>query len=388
MSDTNVNYYEVLKATPMWELDEMNKVALPIKRDDTKNVSLEKGTNIWMVEKGQYVKSFGQKRTLRTPDNKKEEFILLVNGNGVLTKDITLYKDEVDDCGCDGNPIALPTEVMKAMEAENEQNSSQNKEEHKPLDKEGAYVNKTSKFSKGGLIGFFIGAAVGASIMWFVSKKDKKKTIIGAVAGAFIGMLIGYFISRRGTRKMETVNTIEEMERSMKNGAGAKTSAEQEEPGQKPEAEKQEFLQLGQSYEFSIPYPVYAMLYENEAFYVAKDKTGNNKMILKPGTKVKGKLVEVKEPQVFVANPATRKVEKVKSQKPLPFLSLGNDLFIPLSTVEPTAHITMEEAMAYLSTGRGLQEDVYVKGRYAGKRLFNLMYLPAYAVVLKEAFEK
>lgn len=376
MSDAKINYYEVLNRTPMWELDEMNKVALPIKRDDKKNISLEKGTNIWMVEKGQYIKSFGQKRSLKTPDNKKEEFYLLVNGNGVLVKDVALYKDEVDDCGCDGNPIALPTEVMKAMEAENSENN-----EHKPLDKEAAYVNKTSKFSKGGIAGFFVGAAIVAAIMWF-STKDKKKTIIGAIAGAVVGMIIGYFIGRRGTRKMETMKTIDEMERVMESKPSSSPASK--EP--KPEAEKQEFLQLGQSYDFSIPYPIYGMIYENEAFYVAKDKSGN-KMILKPGTKVRGKLVEVKEPQVFVADPSTKKVVKVKSQKPLPFLYLDNEIFIPLSVVEPTAGITMEEAMNYVTTGRGLQEDVYVKGRYAGKRLFNLMYLPAYAVILKDKFQ-
>lgn len=378
MSDVKINYYEVLKKTPMWEMDEMNKVALPIKMDDDKNVSIEKGKNIWTVDKGQYVKSFGQTRTLKTPDNKKEEFLLLVNGSGILVKDVTLYKDEVDDCGCDGNPIALPTEVMKAMEAENEKN---NNTEHKPLDKESAYVNKTSKFDKSGLVGFLLGAAIGGGIMWYVSKKDKKKTIIGAVAGAFLGMIIGYFIGRRGTRKMETVKAIEQMEKTT-NSAPKTPSAEKE---QKPQAEKQEFLQLGQSYDFSIPYPVYAMLYENEAFYVAKDNTGN-KMILKPGTKVRGKLVEVKEPQVFVANPATKKVEKIKNNKPLPFLLIGDNLFIPLSVVEPSAAITTEEAMKYLSGAGGLEDEVYVKGRYAGKRLYNLMYLPAYAVILKEKF--
>ena len=362
----------------MWELDETNKVALPVVMDDNKNVSIEKGKNVWTVDAGQYVKSFGQTRSLKTPDNKKEEFLLLVNGSGVLVSDVKLYKDEVDDCGCDGNPIALPTEVKKAMEAEQ---AKQDKSEHKPLNQESAYINKTSKFDKSGLIGFLIGAVIGATIMWFVSKKDKKKTIIGAVAGAFIGMVIGYFIGRRGTKKLETVKSLDQIEKK----TNSQPTTVEKEDNLKPQASKQEFLQLGQTYDFSLPYPVYPMIYQNEAFYVAKDQSGN-KMILKSGSKVRGKLVEVKEPQVFVANPATKKVDKIKNKKPLPFLLIGDNMFIPLSVVEPTAAITMEDAMNYINGQGGLQDEVYVKGRYAGKRVYNLMYLPAYAVILKDKF--
>lgn len=382
MSDVKINYYEVLKKTPMWELDETNKVALPVKMDDDKNVSVEKGKNVWTVDAGQYVKSFGQTRSLKTPDNKKEEFLLLVSGNGVLVSDVKLYQDEVDDCGCDGNPIALPTEVMKAYEAEQaKQQAKQQTNEHKPLNQESAYINKTSKFDKSGLIGFLLGAAIGGGVMWYVSKKDKKKTIIGAVAGAFIGMLIGYFIGRRGTKKLETVKSLEQIEKK----TSSKPSTVESSDNAKPQANNQEFLQLGQTYDFSLPFPVYPMIYQNEAFYVAKDESGN-KIILKAGSKVRGKLVEVKEPQVFVANPTTKKVDKIKNNKPLPFLLIGDNMFIPLSVVEPSAAITMEDAMKYINGQGGLQDEVYVKGRYAGKRIYNLMYLPAYAVILKDKF--
>ena len=43
MSDVKINYYEILKTTPMWELDDMNKVALPIKLKDDKNISANGG---------------------------------------------------------------------------------------------------------------------------------------------------------------------------------------------------------------------------------------------------------------------------------------------------------------------------------------------------------
>jgi len=374
MSDLKINYYEVLKNTPMWELDEMNKVALPIKKNPNENISLEKGHNVWNVEKGKYVKSFGQVRTLKTPDNKKQEFYLLVNGNGVLVKDTALFKDEVDDCGCDGNPIALPTEVMKAMEAEMAEENT----EHKALDKESAYVNKKTGFDKSGLWGFLLGAAIGAAIMW-MSTKNKKKTIIGAVAGGVLGLIIGYFIGRKGTKKLETVDKLDQIERAAKD-----TDVENVEAGAKSDSDKQSFFQLGQSYDFSLPYPVYALVYEEKTFFIATDPKTGNKAVIKPGGKIKGKLVEVKEPAFFVANPKTKKVDRIVSNKPLPYLDLGKNVFIPLAAIEPTSMITPEEAMKFLSGGGGLEDEVYVKGRYAGKRLFNLMYMPAHAVTLKQ----
>jgi hypothetical protein len=352
----------------MWELDEMNKVALPIALKDGRDV---KGKNVWTVEKGKYVKSFGQTRNLRTPDNKKEEFILLVSGQGVLMKDVALYKDEVDDCGCDGNPIATPTDMDKLNDTE---------VEHKEIDKESAYINKKSGFDKSGIWGFVLGAAIGAAIMWF-STKDKKKTIIGAVAGAVLGMVIGYFIGRRGTKKLETLSKLDEIEKE-----AANTTIETVQEGEgniKTASEEQGFFQLGESYDFSIPYPVYALTYEGDTFFVATDQT-RGKVILKPGTRVKGKLVEVKEPNIFVPDPVSKKVIKIKSKKPLPFLDLGNKMYIPLAMIEPSSMISPEEAMKFLGGGGGLENEVYVKGRYAGKRLFNLMYMPAYAVTLKK----
>ena len=377
MSDLKINYYEVLKDTPMWDLDETNKVALPVKTDDKKNISAENWKNVWMVEKGKYVKSFGQTRVMKSyPDNKKEEFILLVSGNGVLLKDVTLFKDKVDDCGCDGNPIALPTEVMKAMEAENKTENT----EHKALDKEGAYLNKSKGFDTKGLYGFLLGAVIGAAIMW-LSTKDKKKTIIGAVAGGVLGMIIGYFIGRRGTKKLETMDKLDQIERVANN-----TDVETVESGAKSDADNQGFFQLGQTYDFSLPYPVYALIYEEKTFFVAKDQKTNKKAIIKPNGKIRGKLIEVKEPAFFVPNPHTKKVERIVSQKPLPYLDLGNNIFIPLAVVDPDSMITPEEAMTFLTTGKGLENEVYVKGRYAGKRLFNLMYMPSHAVIINNKF--
>jgi F0F1-type ATP synthase assembly protein I len=371
MNDVKINYYEVQENTPMWEIDEMNKVALPIGLKEGRDV---RGKNVWTVDKGQYVKSFGQTRNLKSTSGKKEEFLLLVNGNGILMKDVALFKDEVDDCGCDGNPIATPTDLSKLNETE--------AMEHKEIDKESAYVNKKSSFTKGRIAGVLLGAAIGAAIMWF-STKDKKKTIIGAIAGAVLGLVISYFIGRRGTKKLETMSKLEEIEKEAKNPTVETVKAGTENP--KAASEEQSFFQLGETYEFSIPYPIYAMTYEDNTFYVATDKNKGN-VIIKPNTRVKGKLVEVKEPEFFVADPATKKVVKIKSKKPLPFLDLGNKMYVPLSVSIPTSMISPEEAMRFLNEGQGLDEEIYVKGRYAGKRFFNLMYMPAHAVILKKKF--
>lgn len=359
MSDVKINYYQVLNNTPIWDIDESNGVALIAKTEQGKK---------WTVDKDKYVKSFGQIRTLKTPEQKKEQFLVLVNGNGVLIKEVKLYKDEVDDCGCDGNPIATPTDLDKLEE----------EMVHSEINKESAYVNKNSRFDKNGLFGLFIGALIGSGIMWF-STKDKKKTIIGAFSGAVLGMIIGYFIGRRGTKKLETMSKLDEIERVANN-----TEVQNVDAGSKIDSDKQGFFQLGQMYDFTIPYPVYAMLLEDNTFFVAKDPKGN-KAIIKP-KKVRGKLVEVKEPNIFVADPVSKKVVKIQSKKPLPFLDLGNNIFIPLSVVEPSSMISTEEAMKFLSGDGGLDEDIYVKGRYAGKKLYNLMYMPNYAVTIKQKF--
>ena len=61
--------------------------------------------------------------------------------------------------------------------------------------------------------------------------------------------------------------------------------------------------------------------------------------------------------------------------------------YCPLSSPwQPTSMISPEEAMKYLNGGGGLEDDVYVKGRYAGQRLFNLMYMPAHAVIIGQKY--
>lgn len=369
MSEAKVNYYEVLVDTPMHELDEANGFAFPIKSENG---------NKWIVKKGQYVKSFGQLRSLKNTNKAKETYLLLVNGNGVNLKDVTLFKDEVDDCGCDMMPIAKPTDLEKLKEY-NDSLPKESNNAHKKLDKNSAYKNKKEGFDKSGLIGFLLGAIIVGGFMWFKTK-DKKKAIIGAIAGAFLGMVIGYLIGRRGTKKIAEVKNIEK--EISKVSEDNKINEDDE-----SNSESQEFLQLGQEYSFSIPYPIYATVYSDNAFYVARDKE-NNKIMLDANKIVRGKLVEVKEPQLFIVDVKNKKVIKVKNKKPLPFVEIGNNLFIPLALTDKTSMISTEDAMRYLDGENNLDNEIYIKGRYSGKRNFFMMYVPNHEETIRKKYGK
>lgn len=358
-----IKYYEVLNDATIYEMDDLRRVALPSRGQKGK---------VWKVGKGKYVKSFGQVGKYKTPDG-KAEILLLVNGSGVNMKDLRLYADEVDDCGCDGNPVAKPSDLEKLNDAT----------EHKELDKESAYVGKPKrKFDKSAVIGFLLGAAILGGAVWYKTK-DKKKTFVAAVIGAFLGMISGYFIGKRGESKQAVVDTLEDIERE----ADSDKVEEVKNPTPADKADNKEFLQLGQSYDFVLPNNIYAMVYSGGTFYVARDKN-QSRISLKTGEIFKGKLIEVAEPQFFIADPKTKKVVKIKSKKPLPFLDLGKKLYIPLSVVDPKSIIDTQEAMDYLDGQRGLEGEIYIKGRYAGKRLYNLMYMPTHDRAIRQRFGK
>lgn len=367
MSDEKVNYYQVMQDTAMHELDDANGYAFPVKSDSGKK---------WIGDKGQYVKSFGQLRTLKNPDKVKETYLVLVNGNGVVLKDVTLYQDEVDDCGCDMMPIAKPTDMQKLEESRMATNT-----QHKQLNKQEAYVNKKSGFDTNGIIGFILGGLVVGGIVWFKTK-DKKKTIFAAIGGAVIGMIIGYLIGRRGTKKLAVVNKIEETEKLTNN-------AIINEPIGKEDAnvENQDFLQLGQSYDLMVTNPVYVMIYEDNTFYLARNKN-NQKIKLKPNSVIRGKLVEVKDPELFVLDASNKKIAKVKNKKPLPFFEIGKGLYMPLALLDKSAAISNDEANEYLSGKNNLEDEIYIKGRYAGKKYFYLMYMPVHDKLINEFLSK
>lgn len=358
-----IKYYEVLKSTVIYRLDDMNRTAFPEKSESKK---------IWKVAVGRYVKSFGQVGKYKTPDGKLE-LLVMVDGHGVNMADLRLYADEVDDCGCDGNPVATPTDLEKLNAAVNES------------EKESSFSDtpkKRSKIDKWAVVGFLALAAIASGAVWYKTK-DKKKTIIAGVIGGVVGMIIGYFVGKRGESKEATVDSVDDIEMESE----VESVPEVTDSKAEDKADKKEFLQLGQTYEFTLPFQMYAMIYGNGAFYIAKDKNGN-RIKLSKDQLLKGKLLEVADPQIFIASQKSNKVERIKSKKPLPFLDLGNKLYIPLSVVDSDSMIDTQEAMDYLDGSRSLDQEVYIKGRYAGKRLFNLMYMPTHETVIRERFGK
>ena len=374
MSDnTKINYYEVLKDTPVLEYDETHKVAIGIK---------SKGGNKWEIEKGKYVKSFGQIVSAKTV-NAKENILLLVNGNGVKFSDVKLYIDEVDDCGCDGNPIALPEDLAKALKTANENTKNTANTSVKGIKNKNETSNmltptpSTSKFDKSTIIGLILGALVVGAIVWFKTK-DKKKTLIGIGIGAFIGLIIGYFSGKRGVKVLsseglESTKDIENVTFST-----PKTSTKSN-----LDLKTQEFLVLNNIYDFSVKNNQYVYFFIHGSFYVATNKDGERLMI-KPNGSLTGKLVQVEKPEFFILDADTKKIIKISSEKPLPFLDLGNSLFVPLSVTDDKSAISPEELKEYIAKKNPLSDDLYVKGRYAGKKYFNLLYTPQSDTDLKK----
>lgn len=373
MSDnTKINYYEVLKDTPVLEYDETHKVAIGIK---------SKGGNKWEIEKGKYVKSFGQVVSAKTV-NAKENILLLVNGNGVKFSDVKLYIDEVDDCGCDGNPIALPEDLAKALlkTTKTEKTSKTSVSGMKNKNETSNMLTSTpstSKFDKSTIIGLILGALVVGAIVWFKTK-DKKKTLIGIGIGAFIGLIIGYFSGKRGVKVLsseglESTKDIENVTFSI-----PKTSTKSN-----LDLKTQEFLVLNNIYDFSVKNNQYVYFFKHGSFYVATNKDGERLMI-KPDGSLTGKLVQVEKPEFFILDADTKKIVKISSEKPLPFLDLGNNLFVPLSVTDDKSAISPEELKEYIAKKNLLSDDLYVKGRYAGKKYFNLLYTPQSETELKK----
>lgn len=359
MSDVKVNYYEVLQNTAMHDLDDSNGgYAFPVKSENGGR---------WNVKKGQYVKSFGQTRTMKDTNKKKETYLVLVNGNGVKLSDVTLYENEVDDCGCDAMPIAKPTDLEKLAESK----------KHNTIDKESAYVNKKTKVDRSGLIGFLIGAVIGALIGWFTTK-DKKKALLIGLAGGFIGMVIGYLKGRQGTKKIDVVSSTDQMEKTAMNTSVQSSNGDNQ-------STNQEFLQLGQSYDFTVPKTVFALMYVDDTFFVARDGQ-DNRIMITPDKIFKGKLIEVKDPQIFVADPSSKKVNKVKSRKPIPFVKIGESLYVPLALTDKSSMIAPAKVAEYLNGSGELEEEVYVKGRYAGKKQFFLAYTPEHDAEIRKIF--
>jgi hypothetical protein len=52
------------------------------------------------------------------------------------------------------------------------------------------------------------------------------------------------------------------------------------------------------------------------------------------------------------------------------------------------AAITSDEANQYLNGQNSLEDEIYVKGRYAGKKYFYLMYSPVHNEAITKLYEQ
>ncbi len=366
MADVKIQYYEVLRNTPLLEYDATHNVATPVQVESKYN---------GIIEQGKYVKSFGIIKPAKTGKG-KTEVLVLVNNNAVRLADVKLYKDQVDDCGCDGNPIALPTEVAKALQAEVEASGTNDysvvPKDYAPESKFMTAEDIKSKFDKSAIIGLLVGMVLIATAVWWKTK-SKSKTAIGAVMGAIMGFIIGYFIGKRGEKRIGTFDHVADTEATSSETFAGNTSSSST-GTQREDAEQAQFLQVGNTYDFTPKWSAYVMTLENGVLYRAKDANGN-KMIVKAKGKWPGKLVQIDAPSFFVFDQADSKIAQIQSNKPLPFIDLGNNFFIPLAITDASANITADELNQFLAGLAPLSEESYVKGRYAGKRLYNLVYM-------------
>lgn len=351
MSDFRVKHYSVERNATVYKIDPYYNVAVPISRE---------GKHVY-IQKGKVIKSLGETKRLMLQSKERMDFLVLVNGDAVKMDDVKFIKE--DDKCCQGGEQERTED--KYSESDKDKDKDKSVAEKRP-DKS-AYLNK-SRFDKGMVTGAIIGAILLGAVVWFATGGNKLKTMIGIVAGAVLGGIIGRFAGRRGEKTIST--TEESMEKEVNTDVSSATSGK--ERGAAKSAEKELFLQIGETYLFDLAKPSYVLTYDN-GFYIAKDKDGKNPIL--SGT-IKAKIIEANEPAMFVLNQATGKIEKRIINKPLPFLEVGKDLYVPMAFVSPSSVITGDEMKAYASGQAKLDEEIYVKGRYAGKRSYYLTYIP------------
>jgi uncharacterized protein YcfJ len=349
MSEFRVKHYSVERNATVYKVDPYYNVAVPISKE---------GKHTY-IQKGKIIKSLGEQKRLVLQSREKFDFLVLVNGDAVKMDDVKFIKE--DDKCCDGDGSQENTEAKYS-----ESDKDKNKMPEKRPDKS-AYLNK-SRFDKGMVTGAIVGAVLLGAVLWFTTGGNKVKTMLGIVAGAILGGVIGRFAGRRGEKTISTTEESIEKEVADTSSATSSATSENERGAAKP-ADKELFLQIGETYLFTLAKPSPLLTYDN-GFYIVKDK-GKHSFV--SGT-IKAKIVEANEPAMFVLNQATGKIEKKVINKPLPFLEVGKNLFVPMAFVSPTSIITPEEMKGYAAGAVKLDDEIYVKGRYAGKRWYYLTY--------------
>jgi hypothetical protein len=345
MEELRTKTFRVLRNTTAYSADGYYNVAVPKKRGDTgKHQHIPKGT---------LVKSLGNKKRLMLQSKEKPEFLILTSGDAVKMEDVEPYEEEKDE-----QWVEMP--------------SDENLEEiEKPMER--AYVTKRG-VDKGMVWGIIIGAILFGAVTWFVTK-SKTKAFFGMVIGGFVGGVVGRFMGRSGEKVISSGEKISSSE--IERAAGSLLSASAKTEGLKP-AENEPFLQLGKEYLFKLAQPAYVVTMKDGVFYVVTDKNGK-RVSLDDKNRIRGMVVEAGSSIVFAYDPAKNRIEKWQSNKPLPLLEVGDNLFVWMALVEPSSVITDEQFNAYVGGTDKLEEEIYIKGRYAGKKQYFLMYMPRLA---------
>lgn len=353
----NIKYYSVDNTATIYEPNTYHNYATPKKSKRGKHLN---------IQKGKVLKSFGETKRLKLSTGEKPEFLILINGDAIKNNAVKLYKANVSDVHAGGSPIVNSSELSKAGK------------ETAILEESGFTGGK--KMDKLAISGLFVGAVVGGAMLWYKTRQ-KSKVFIGIFIGAIIGLIIGLIISK--TKGKEGKNDIVDKIDSESDFDLSKNTPKKGTPS----TADAKFLQTKKEYEFYVPQAVYASKKVGNTMYIATDKK-KNKIQLQPYKKYTGILETVNNPEIFIVDRRKKAIRKGKITKPLPYFKMAKDIYVPLSSVHDKAIIVAKEVQEFVNNKNNIDDDVYIKGRYGGKRYFNLLYLPQYEESLKKIYQK
>ena len=353
----NIKYYSVVSTATIYEPNTYHNYATPKKSKKGKHLN---------IQKGKVLKSFGETKRLKLSTGEKPEFLLLINGDAIKKGAVKLYKANVSDIHAGGSPIVSSDELDKAGK------------ETAIIEESGFTGGK--KLDKLAISGLFVGAVVGGGMLWYKTR-EKNKIFMGIFLGAIIGVVIGLIISKT-TKKKGQNDIVDKIE-----GESDFDLSKNKPKEGTPTTADAKFLQTKKEYEFYVPQAVYLSKKVGNVMHIATDKK-KNKIQLQPYKKYVGTLETITNPEIFLLDRRKKVIRKGKVTKPIPYFKLGKDIYVPLSAVHDKAIIIEKEVNEFIQNKTNIDDDVYIKGRYGGKRYFNLLYLPQYEERLKKVYQK
>lgn len=385
MSSIQLKYFEAAKAVTIYHIDAYNGIAYP--KENAKGRHLR-------FKEGKIFKGFGQVKRFKLFTGEKVALLLLHTGDAVRADSVRAVtaselaqraqRQEVEHNThhhahqlWEGEPVEDMADAFESAFAASKDKQGKNKSETPKTEHKGGLMNNMT-LDRNAVIGLIAGAIIGYFITHRFTK-DRKKAFIGAIIGAALGGCIAFFIGRSGYSKGKSVG-FDETEAT----TDAKESDLQVKEGEQlDKADGKEHLKLGEVYDFTVVQPTYAMMLGNGTFYVARDMQGK-KLALRPKVRYKGKLVHVKQPKLFMVDGG--KVRAVTSRKPIPFLRMEKNLFVPLAATNKSSLISEGELDKFLQNKGKANADIFVKGRYAGKKKYFLLYFPAHESKIRQRF--